>query len=221
MVNILITRQLLITLLPAILILMAVATVSILSQITISSFTRDVTAIANIHPLSGILSTLGILLWCVAASITLFAAFILRSFEQSKTFKFLFASSLLSIYLMLDDAFLFHEVLAFKYFGIDEKIVIFTLGISVFAYLVSFRQIILKTNYSVLLLAFIFLTISVLTDGILDPWFWSLGDWEYFIEDGFKWLGIVSWCSYYVQTSYLFVINAHRLPNKQNEHTKI
>lgn len=219
--NILITRQLLITLLPAILILMAVATVSILSQITISSFTRDVTAIANIHPLSGILSTLGILLWCVAASITLFAAFILRSFEQSKTFKFLFASSLLSIYLMLDDAFLFHEVLAFKYFGIDEKIVIFTLGISVFAYLVSFRQIILKTNYSVLLLAFIFLTISVLTDGILDPWFWSLGDWEYFIEDGFKWLGIVSWCSYYVQTSYLFVINAHRLPNKQNEHTKI
>ncbi len=221
MVNILITRQLLITLLPAILILIAVATVSILSQITISSFTRDVTAIANIHPLSGILSTLGILLWCVAASITLFAAFILRSFEQSKTFKFLFASSLLSIYLMLDDAFLFHEVLAFKYFGIDEKIVIFTLGISVFAYLVSFRQIILKTNYSVLLLAFIFLTISVLTDGILDPWFWSLGDWEYFIEDGFKWLGIVSWCSYYVQTSYLFVINAHRLPNKQNEHTKI
>lgn len=221
MVNLKITQQLLITLVPAILILIAVATVSILSQISITSFIRDVTAIANIHPLSGILSTLGILLWCVAASVSLFAAFILRYFGQSKIFKFLFSSSLLSTYLMLDDAFLFHEVLAFTYFGIDEKIVLLTLGIAVLAYLVSFRQTILKTNYRVLLLAFGFLTLSVLTDGILDPWFWSLGHWEYFIEDGAKWLGIASWCSYYVQTSYIFVINAHRLPNRQNEHTKI
>ena len=212
--KLIITRQLLITLVPAILILMVVATVSIFSQINITSFIRDVTAIANIHPLSGILSTLGILLWCVAASVSLFSAFILRNYGQSKIFKFLFISSLLSTYLMLDDAFLFHEVLAFKYFGIDEKIVLLTLGISVLAYLISFRQIILKTKYSVLLLAFSFLTISVLTDGILDPWFWSLGHWEYFIEDGAKWLGIASWCSYYVQTSYVFVINAHRLPNK-------
>lgn len=214
--NLKITQQLLITLVPAILILMAVATVSILSQISITSFIRDVTAIANIHPLSGILSTLGILLWCVAASVSLFAAFILRYFGQSKIFKFLFSSSLLSTYLMLDDAFLFHEVLAFTYFGIDEKIVLLTLGIAVLAYLVSFRQTILKTNYRVLLLAFGFLTLSVLTDGILDPWFWSLGHWEYFIEDGAKWLGIASWCSYYVQTSYIFVINAHMLSNKQN-----
>jgi len=219
MVNLIITRQLLITLVPAILILIAVAIVSILSQISIPTLTRDVTAIANIHPLSGILSTLSILLWCVTASITLFTALILHHFKQSKTFNFLFCSSLLSTYLMLDDAFLFHEVLAFKYFGIDEKIVILTLGVAVFAYLVSFRQIILKTNYSILLLALAFLTISVLTDGILDPWFWSLGHWEYFIEDGAKWLGIACWCSYYVHTSYLFVINAHRVTN--NEHAKV
>ena len=221
MVNLIITRQLLITLVPAILILIAVAIVSILSQISIPTLTRDVTAIANIHPLSGILSTLSILLWCVTASITLFAALILHHFKQTKTFKFLFSSSLLSTYLMLDDAFLFHEVLAFKYFGIDEKIIILTLGVAVFSYLVSFRQIILKTNYSMLLLALGFLTISVLTDGILDPWFWSLGHWEYFIEDGAKWLGIASWCSYYVQTSYIFVIKGHKLSKNENEHTKV
>lgn len=215
-----ITRQLLITFIPAILILLTVAMVSIVSQINITTFIRDVTAIANIHPLSGILSTLGILLWCVAASVTLFTAFILRHYEQAKSFKFIFSSSLLSTYLMLDDAFLFHEQLAFKYFGIDEKVVLFTLGIAVLAYLVSFRKIILKTNYIVLILAFGFLTVSVLTDGILDPWFWSLGHWEYFIEDGAKWLGIASWCSYYVQTSYLFVVKAHKLDDNQNEHTK-
>ena len=219
--NILITRQLLIALVPGILILITVAMVSVLSQINITLFVRDVTAIANIHPLSGVLSTLGILLWCVAASVTLFTALILHYYEQTKSFNFLFSSSLLSTYLMFDDAFLFHEELAFKYFGIDEKIVLLALGIAVFSYLVSFRQIILKTKYSVLLLAFLFLSISVLTDGILDPWFWSLGHWEYFIEDAAKWLGIASWCSYYVHTSYLFVIKAHRLTNNENEHTKV
>lgn len=117
---------------------------------------------------------------------------------------------------MLDDAFLFHEGLASIYFGIDEKIILLALGVTVLAYLVSFRKTILKTNYSVLLLAFGFLTLSCLTDGILDPWFWSLGDWEYFIEDGAKWMGIVSWCSYYVQTSYLFIIKEQKLPENEN-----
>ena len=70
-------------------------------------------------------------------------------------------------------------------------------------------------------LAFLFLTVSVLTDGILDPWFWSLGDWEYFIEDGAKWLGIASWCSYYVQTSYLFIIKANRSVKNETEDRKI
>ncbi|WP_309498079.1 hypothetical protein [Sulfurovum sp.] len=211
-----IKRQLLITLLPAILVLITVAIVSVVFKISIPSFTRDVTAIANIHPLSGILSTLGILLWCIAASVTLFTAFIFHYWGQSKVFKFLFSSSLLSTYLMLDDAFLFHEGLASIYFGIDEKIILLALGVTVLAYLVSFRKTILKTNYSVLLLAFGFLTLSCLTDGILDPWFWSLGDWEYFIEDGAKWMGIVSWCSYYVQTSYLFIIKEQKLPENEN-----
>lgn len=219
--NFIMTRQVLITLIPAVLVLIVVAIVSVLSQIEIPLFTRDVTAIANIHPLSGILSTLGILLWCVAAAVTLFTAFTMRHFGQSKTFKFLLSSSLLSTYLMLDDAFLFHEALVTKYIGIDEKVFLLILGMSVLIYLISFKQTILKTNYRVLILAFVFLTTSVLTDGILDPWFWSLGHWEFFIEDGAKWLGIASWCSYYVHTSYVFIINAHSLQKSDNEDTQI
>ena len=33
-----------------------------------------------------------------------------------------------------------------------------------------------------------------------------LGDWVYLAEDGPKWLGVASWCSYFVQTSYRCVV---------------
>ncbi|WP_351077831.1 hypothetical protein, partial [Shewanella sp. CAL98-MNA-CIBAN-0140] len=52
----------------------------------------------------------------------------------------------------------------------------------------------------------VFLGFSVVIDAILPPELWRLlGHWEYFIEDGAKWLGIVAWCSYFVNTSHQFL----------------
>ncbi len=206
-------KQLLIIFLPVIAILVAIAVVSVLYQVPIPLFTRDISAIAGIHPLSGVLSNLGILLWCVAGSTCGFAAMILRSVEPRGSFIYLLSSAFLSAYLMLDDFFLFHEVLAKRYLGLDEKVIFVFLGIAVFAYLVSFRKIILQTNVIVLLLALVFLSVSVAADAIFEPWLSWLGQWEYFIEDGAKWLGIVFWCSYYVETSFQFVTKINNMPD--------
>jgi hypothetical protein len=198
----------------AILMLVAISVASIVFQIPIPLFTRDVTAIANIHPLSGILSNLGIYLWCISAMVSFFAAMVLRDIDQNRYLSFLFSSAFLSTYLMLDDAFLFHEALAPKLLGIDEKAVFIVLGIAVLLYLKFFMQIILKTKYMTLLLAFVFLSLSVVIDSIFEPWLWRLGEWQFLIEDGAKWLGIVSWCIYHVRTSFLFIVNEYELPNK-------
>lgn len=211
-----IARQLVITLVPAILMLMAVVMVSMFSQINIGSLTRDVAAIADIHPLTGALSTLGFFLWCAAASSSLFAAMVLQRLNQTKTFWFLFCSALLSTYLMMDDAFLFHEALVSRYLGINETVFLAVLGFFVLAYLAKFKKIILTTRYGVLLLGLGFLFFSVAFDVSLQLRLWRLGDWQYFIEDGTKWLGIASWCSYYVHTSYLLVINASTSPKHAN-----
>lgn len=196
-------RQLLIIFVPALLMLAAVAMVATLFHVEVSLMTRDVARIGGIHPLSGFLSSLGILLWCVASAICFFAAVMLRKVKQTESFWFLFASALLTAYLLFDDLFLFHETLAYMYFGINEKIILVILGVTVFAYLFRFRRIILKTNYSVLLLALVLLSLSVLIDITLYSW---LSIWRIFFEDGFKWLGIVGWCGYYVHTSYLLTI---------------
>jgi len=33
---------------------------------------------------------------------------------------------------------------------------------------------------------------------------------EYIFEEGAKWLGIASWCSYYTYTAYELVINSYK-----------
>ena len=198
-------KQILIIQLPAIITLVAIAFVGVFYHVPMASLTRDIAAIADIHPLTGVLSNLGVLLWCMAGSICAFAAMIVRSVEPRKHYLFLLSSAFLLTYLMLDDFFQIHDELAGRYLGVNEKIIYALLGISVFSYFVYFRNIILKTNVIVFLLALIFLALSLMMDAILVPYFLRLGDWEYFIEDGAKWLGIVFWCSYFVETSFQFV----------------
>jgi len=197
--------QLLITFVPSLCMLAAMALAGVLFQVDMDVMTRDVTATANVHPLTGILSNLGILLWCAAASICAFAAVTLRNVKPGEAFRFLLCSALLSAYLLLDDFFLFHDELAPRYLGVDEKLVYAALGIAVSAYLIAFWRVILQTHFAVLLLALGFLGIAVVMDALLEPWLRRLGHWEYFVEDGAKWLGIAAWCSYYVRTSYQLV----------------
>jgi len=195
------------------LVLASIAAVSAIYKIPMSELTRDVTVIAKIHPISGVLSSLGILLWCATASICLFSAVALRKVESNANYRFLLVSALLSMYLLFDDLFMFHETLAPNVLGLDQRVVILFLGLATFSYLIVFRSVILRTNYVILLLALGMLTLSVVIDAIPRQWMSGLGHWVYLLEDGTKWLGIAFWCGYYSDTSLnLFVGNLSR-PN--------
>lgn len=185
--------------------LSAVAALNIIFDVSIASLTRDIAAIAQIHPLFGILSNLGVLLWCIATSVCLFSAFVLRGQVKRSVFNFLFCSSLLSGYLLIDDFFMFHELIAGEVLNVDEKYVYLALAISVATYLVVFHKVILKTNFVLLFLAFSFLGTSVFVDSVLEQLLRPLGQWHIFLEDGAKWVGIIMWCSYFVDTCFNFV----------------
>ena len=208
------TRWLYLTFLSAALVLATVAAISAIFQIPMSDLTRDVTIIAKIHPLSGLLSSLGILLWCATASICLFSAAALRNIESSEIYRFLFVSALLSMYLLFDDLFMFHETLAPQVLGLDQNVVILFLGLAVSSYLILFRSVILRTKYLFLLLALGMLTLSVAIDAIPRQWMSGLGHWVYLLEDGTKWIGITCWCSYYSHTSMHLVVG--RLSQRNN-----
>lgn len=201
-------RQLLITGIPSILVLIGVAIASIILDINLGLLTRDPTSIAKINPLSGILSNFGIILWCSAATACFFAAIAIRNIESKDCFWFLFCSGLLSAYLLLDDFFQFHEILAGNHVGISEKFTYMALGTAVLIYLFLFKRNIWQTNFCFLLMSFIFLATSVATDVCQGFLMRRIGHWQFFIEEGTKWLGISCWCSYYTETSYRIVVRA-------------
>ena len=206
-------RHLLMTLAPSLSVLVVVVAASLFLQVSMPNMTRDVTAIANIHPLSGVLSNLGVLLWCTAAAVCGFASFFLRHAQPRSPSRFLLSSSLLSVYLMLDDLFQLHENLLPRYLGLSEKIVISALAVALFAYLIVFRRILWRTNFGALVVALGFLGVSAGEDLILETWMWRLGQWAFLLEDGAKWLAIVFWCSYCVHTSYRLLDSVLGQPN--------
>lgn len=200
-------RQLLIAFLPAAAILLIIAGVSTIVRVEVSEFTRDLASLAEIHPLSGFLSNLEVLVWCATASICLFSAIFLRK-AMPEVFGFLLSSGLLSLYLLFDDFFLFHEDLASRYLNLDENVIFALLGFVLLVYLAVFKRVILSTRFMVLFLSLGLFALSIAIDFIHTTGVESFDSWKTFFEDGAKWLGIVSWCSYYVHTSYLFLANS-------------
>jgi len=199
-------RWLAVTLVPSVAILAVVAAEGAIRHVPISTMTRDVTTLAELHPLTGALSNLGILLWCAAASICLFTAFAVRNRASKEALRFLLFSALLSLYLLFDDFFLFHDSLAPWCLGVDERVVYGILGVAVLIYFVAFWRVMLRTEYVLLLIALCLLASSVFVDVTFERWQRRFGDWGFFFEDGAKWLGIACWCSYFVRTSFQYLV---------------
>ena len=201
-----IRSQLFITLIPAFVVLFLVIAVSVAIKLDFSAFTRDTASIAGIHPLAGFLSNLGILLWSASFFISLFTALALHNSLTKNDFQFLITSAFISGYLLFDDLFMFHEFLAPEYLGVNENVVLFILVLAVVAYLFVHKREILKTDLRMLILALTLLAFSVFVDAAYSrlPNI-QLGQWKYLMEDGLKWLGIVCWCSYHVQTAHQFI----------------
>jgi hypothetical protein len=180
--------------------LLGIAVARILLHVRIPDMTRDVAAVAGIHPLSGILSSLGILFWWTSATIWLFAAFLRRD-RQEPGVGFLVYSGFLSAYFGLDDLFQFHEYLAPTYLKVSERVVYGLLAFATAVYLWRYRWAFQRPDGVLLLLALTFLSSSVVIDAALEPWLWRLKDWTCFVEDGLKWLGICFWTAFCVVRS--------------------
>jgi len=182
------------------------------SDIPVSSLTRDPMAVVSGHPLIGALSNIGILFWCTAAATCFFVGLILQLQRRTPVSWFLICSGVLTSVLLLDDLFMFHEVLAPDYLGLNEKLVVAGYGLAVVICVVRFRRVILGTEYLLLTFAFAFFGMSIIVDVLLrvltvdNTLSMGTENWLYLVEDGLKLLGIVSWCGYYIRFAYQQVI---------------
>jgi hypothetical protein len=138
----------------------------------------------------GLLTNLGVLLWCAAASVCLFTAW-LRPAAPRGLF-FVCAGALTAI-LLLDDLFLLHERFLPIYFGLDERWLFGCYGLLLLAYLAAWRRVLLSGPWLVLLVALggfgMSLALDIVPFRVPQP---------HFFEDGAKFGGIAGWCVFHV-----------------------
>ena len=187
-------------LLPVLFILGVMAT-SLGTVIPIETFTRDPTTVAGIHPLTGLLSNIGVITWCATATICFFSSAVLRLRRQSGEYvSFLAGSGLLTALLLFDDFFLLHDYILPIHFGVSEKAFLLVYAVLMIVGLVRFREAILKTEYVVLLIGLGFLGASLIIDALQSNIGSLIGSGRILLEDGFKLLGITGWFGYFLHS---------------------
>ncbi len=219
---------------PTLLLLLFVILINYQTDIDLGIFTRDPAVIAGANgltskvnlttnPLVGVVSNIGILCWCICASNCFFSSAILRSRRNSETSKvrifanFFYFFGIITTFFLLDDLFLFHEIIAPELFNISEKAVYYSYVFLLAWGVVKYRKIIFETDWYLFCLAFLFFGFSVLIDKFFDYLylfkFAEEGGWLgllILLEDGFKLFGIVSWLGYFTRVCFQVMKDAFK-----------
>lgn len=195
-------KGLLVLYLPILALLFLVTVAAFSSHISLSSLTRDMAAIAHVHPLIGVVSNVGVLLWCATAVICLFSWSLLRQQGLHAEARFLLWAGLMTVVLLVDDLFMIHEYIAPIHLHVSEKVVLAIYACAAGAYLLSHRRLILAANYQLLAAAMVLFTASMLVDIANGRGWWGLA------EDGFKVLGIASWLGYHAGRARHWIVHA-------------
>jgi hypothetical protein len=177
-------------------------------RIPLSNLTRDMASIAHVHPLIGVVSNVGILLWCATAVICLFSRSLLRQQGFYAEARFLLWAGLMTLVLLVDDLFMIHEYIAPLHFHVNEKLVLASYACGAAVYLLSHRRLILAANYQLLAAAMALFTASMALDIADGRGWWRLG------EDGFKILGIASWLGYHAGMARHWLVHG---PNARSQ----
>lgn len=162
-----------------------------------SDLSRDYSGVYHLEPYVGMLSSLGIFVWCASVTLCWFAWFFLRMRNpNSGRKKFFFVSGLITAIIAIDDLFQFHEVIVPDYLGIPE-ISFYILYVSVLIFFnIKYVNTLMNKNFSILVASYFFLGISIVFDVFLE----EIIPFGTYAEDGLKFMGIVLWTTFFFKT---------------------
>ena len=168
--------------------------------------TADPAEIAKQPPYVGIVSNLGLVVWAASlASCWISAEVIKRDLRKQSIWQsFFFFSGIITALLMFDDLLQIHEqshvYLQFLSHDGAELTVFSIYGMLILYYIVTFRNLFKKTDYLILLLALGFFVISLVFDVNPERINLKESNRSVLLEEGAKFLGIVSWLTYFART---------------------
>jgi hypothetical protein len=188
---------------PGILFIGSMCLYSLMNDFHFTDLSEDSIQTMDAPKYMGLIARAEVVLMCAIAAILLFASRIAKVLQKPGEVKgFLLFGGLLSLLLMCDDFFMFHDWVFRDIIPLPENLIFAFYAISGVSFLFYYRKLILKTDYVILLIGFGLLGVSVIVDAVIVIGFY----WKYeaVLEDGAKFLGMVSWFTYFLRTSYYF-----------------
>jgi hypothetical protein len=172
---------------------MGVYTLAVVTGADLPSLTRDPASVTDSRVYTGILSNAGVILWAACAAICFFGTWLLlREKVDRQEVSFLLSSALFTSLLLVDDALLVHEAVLPKALGVPQHLTFGGYGLLFSLYLIHFARRILETPFLLLIIALVCFLVSVIIDSLFE-----FSGFMTFIEDVFKFTGIVSWLAYF------------------------
>lgn len=207
-------RFLLIAYAPFFLLLGGIWLIGTHTRFRVPIFLRDPTAVVGVPFFVGIVSNLGVLFWAMGAFICLFSFVLLRaaSADREWTNFFRFAG-ILTLLLLLDDFFLFHEEIFAEYLfpkdgwlHLNEKVIYVAYLAAIVRFLTRYRRAILQTDWLFLALGIAFLGGAIVADRGIFKYLLPDKQLRVLVEDGSKLLGIFGWALYFSITAKSVVL---------------
>ena len=169
--------------------IVALVALSVVTKTPLALLTRDVAATLGAKFYIGVLSSIGALLWCAAATTCLVGAAMLRRFARQRACAaFLLGSGALLAAFGLDDFFMLHEVV-YPRVGLDERVLVVLYGVAVLTLMLRYRAVLLDSEILLWLIGGLLFVASVLVDGFVRD--------ATAFEDIPKVAGVCTWLCYY------------------------
>lgn len=190
---------------PAVVFLLLLKFISWKTNIHMPYFTRDPLALTNAPIYYGLLSNIGVILWSSSVSLCLLGRYLFTK-KDPEFSRFMLASGCLTLLLLTDDLFQLHEEVYPAYLGLPELAVYLCYGVLTLSYVIRFRAFMLQTPGVILVIGGSLFAGSVGVDVLFESIRFQAE-----LEDGCKFLGILSWTYAYAAFVYLklrpFVFN--------------
>ena len=154
---------------------------------------RDTSAAAGAPYYYGYGSTVGVLLWGVAAGASAATLLALRQTAERSVLRFFTTTLILTLLLGLDDGLLLHEE-ALPARGVPEPLVYAAYLVAAVAWLAINRRLLLARPSPLLAVAILGFGLSLALD-FYERIFSPLGE-QVLVEDGLKFVGIGMWATY-------------------------
>ncbi len=188
-----IKKLLLYVLIPVFAVVVVILGVAKLVDVPVTDLLRDANAVLGGEFYVGLFSITGIALWAAAGAMCIL---LLSTGVPESPRKLLTAGAVVGFMLGASDAYQIHETL--PYVWISESVTFSLYGIIAIAlFWRSWRYLVSRPNFSVFVVSVLLIGLSLVLDQAYEFGLWTNSGVRAIIEDVAKFLGIVSWVTFF------------------------